>query len=104
MCISNFSYQRASAPRPVSNEFLSSVVSSLQAGLGGGPLLSSNGSISSGAGGGGGKGAGAGGGPSLGYPPNATQNEIKIWDNTQKAFMNEEVCTYKNFSHCFLYI
>lgn len=77
----------------MSNEFLSSVVNSLQAGLGGGPLLSSNGSVSSGAGAGAG---GKAGGPgqaslSLGYPPNATQNEIKIWDNTQKAFMNEEV-------------
>lgn len=62
--------------RPVSNEFLSSVASSLRAGLGGGA-------------------SGAAGMPTgaiaQGYPANATQNEIKIWDHTQRAFGNEEV-------------
>ena len=29
-----------------------------------------------------------------GPPPNATQNEMKIWDQTHKAFMNEEVKTF----------
>lgn len=26
-----------------------------------------------------------------GPPPNATQNEMKIWDHTHKAFLNDEV-------------
>jgi hypothetical protein len=38
-----------------------------------------------------GAGTGAQGGIAPGYPANATQNEIKIWDNTQRAFSNEEV-------------
>jgi hypothetical protein len=57
----------------VSSEFVSSIAMSLRAGLGG--------STSS----------GVAGAVAQGYPANATQNEIKIWDNTQKAFANEEV-------------
>ena len=79
----------------MSNEFLSSVVASLQQGLGtggggvgGGVMGSGAGSVSSGNTPNKGGGSGVGGG---GYPANATQNEIKIWDNTQKAFANEEV-------------
>ncbi len=30
-------------------------------------------------------------GTTPGYPANATQNEIKIWDHTNRAFANEEV-------------
>jgi hypothetical protein len=60
----------------VNAEFLGSVVSSLHQGLGGST------------------GAGGQGAISPGYPVNATQNEIKIWDNTQKAFLNEEVRTH----------
>jgi hypothetical protein len=57
----------------VNAEFLGSVVSSLHQGLGGSTGTGGQGIISP------------------GYPVNATQNEIKIWDNTQKAFLNEEV-------------
>ena len=38
--------------------------------------------------------AGSLGAISPGYPANATQNEIKIWDHTQRAFLNEEVGAY----------
>jgi hypothetical protein len=66
-------------PRQVSGEFLSAVVGSLQQGLGGGAgALASNGSTAV-------------------YPANATQNEIKIWDNTHKAFSSEEVLRNVHF-------
>ena len=82
-----FFVQRPGAPRPVSNEFVSMVVNSLHQGLGnggGGAQGNSGGSVSSG--------ASAGKSTTPGYPANATQNEIKIWDNTVRAFNNEEVC------------
>ncbi len=63
-------------------EFLGSVVSSLHQGLGGNVAAGGQGAISP------------------GYPVNATQNEIKIWDNTQKAFLNEEVRSPDTLSLC----